>query len=625
MRVLPESFALGGSGRFELSVQEGPDTALLRIRASDVEDLSHFYAEIEYDNAQWTPLEADSAGLLGNDAIHLLAGDGQGRVQYGELIPGADPDGVDDNGLVATIEFQRRADSPRQASGVPSAAPQLTRNARWSLLQWYYTNPGDYDQNGEVNIADLTPLGINLGRSGPFLESIMEYMVDGDGNGEINISDITPIAVNFGNSVQGYTLYAGVEGTGYPPDPAADNGAGTKSVVELALADVNISPTDRKRFVFTDSEPRYGDRYWVRANSDAQGPASNLTQEWEKQWHGSGLDSYPKSWNVTQPRIEIVDGNPAAAWSAGDGNRRIFYTRAIDRAGSVWPTPLELPGNYSDAWQPELGVVDGRPAISVPLDVSETCMYTISDMPYGGSWSPMVKSSVSGELQFELLDIGGHPLVFGQNGASKLYFYEGDSADATLFTELGWSVNFATGSILPRDDEFLVIYKDSNDGKGYMRRFFYNGGALDADPAVLVEQAASNMRPTAFVEYGGGLTALAAYNVNNVLLQYKATDTSGNSWEAPEIPAIGQSGQFAPIMTNAYGGLMAAWTDVNSMSVQSAFSADGTAGNWKASGSVLNAIPLTERKDMKRVGPHPCMAFVEERSTVNVVMVYIFY
>ena len=194
-----------------------------------------------------------------------------------------------------------------------------------------------------------------------------------------------------------------------------------------------------------------------------------------------------------------------------------------------------------------------------------------------------------------------------------------------MFTELGWSLNFESGSILQQTDSFLVLYKDSNDGKGYLQRYFWNGGAIDADSKVLVEPAASNMRPTAFVEYGTGLTALAAYNVNNVLLQYNATDKLGSNWVAPELTDVSQSGQFAPVMTNAYGGLMAAWTDVNSMSVQSAFSADGTAGSWESANTVLDAIPVMERKELKRVGLHPCMAFIVEQNDVKVVMFYIFY
>jgi hypothetical protein len=71
---------------------------------------------------------------------------------------------------------------------------------------WTYVNGGDYDQNGEVNIGDLTPLGLNFGKTAQSPDWAAAQMADGDGNGEINIADVTPIGVNFGGRVEGYRL-----------------------------------------------------------------------------------------------------------------------------------------------------------------------------------------------------------------------------------------------------------------------------------------------------------------------------------------------------------------------------------------------------------------------------------
>lgn len=100
---------------------------------------------------------------------------------------------------------------------------------------------GDYDQNGEVNTSDLTPLGANFGDavlyddpaghagfdswpSGdpqddggagagnpPALGSgALNWRlsrIDGDLNGELNISDITPIANHWQERLDGYQIY----------------------------------------------------------------------------------------------------------------------------------------------------------------------------------------------------------------------------------------------------------------------------------------------------------------------------------------------------------------------------------------------------------------------------------
>ena len=69
-----------------------------------------------------------------------------------------------------------------------------------------YRCTGDYDQNGEVNIADLTPVGVNFGKtiSSPGWDSAQ--VADGDDNGEINIADLTPIGQHFATRVTGYEL-----------------------------------------------------------------------------------------------------------------------------------------------------------------------------------------------------------------------------------------------------------------------------------------------------------------------------------------------------------------------------------------------------------------------------------
>jgi hypothetical protein len=71
---------------------------------------------------------------------------------------------------------------------------------------WAYRNAGDYDQNGEVNIADITPVGVHFRKTSSADDWDVARMADGDGNGEINIADITPIGANFRNSLEGYLL-----------------------------------------------------------------------------------------------------------------------------------------------------------------------------------------------------------------------------------------------------------------------------------------------------------------------------------------------------------------------------------------------------------------------------------
>ncbi|MCB1222244.1 hypothetical protein KDL30_16410, partial [bacterium] len=142
-----------------------------------------------------------------------------------------DPDntqGFNGSGLLATVQFGDEAGQQRSLSDAPgslAARTKLYYAPDFFFYYWYYMNPGDYDQNGEVNISDLTPLAIHFGKSSPggFDLTRVESVVDGDGNGEINIADVSPIGANFGNSVTDYELYFGSQAD-YPAEPGDPTG-----------------------------------------------------------------------------------------------------------------------------------------------------------------------------------------------------------------------------------------------------------------------------------------------------------------------------------------------------------------------------------------------------------------
>jgi hypothetical protein len=108
-------------------------------------------------------------------------------------------------------------------------------------LSWTERIVGDYDFNGEVNLADLVPLSRFLRRSVSYDQPELHAgfaawpsgspnavplgnppannwhlaRVDGDSNGEINAADILPIARHWGEQLDGYVIERGINrGTG---------------------------------------------------------------------------------------------------------------------------------------------------------------------------------------------------------------------------------------------------------------------------------------------------------------------------------------------------------------------------------------------------------------------------
>ncbi|MCH7472167.1 PKD domain-containing protein [bacterium] len=168
--------------------------------------------------------------------------------------------------------------------GGAASASILSYDEASAALSWGYYSAGDYDQNGEVNISDLTPLGANFGKAAPggegegggFDPASIESVVDGDANGEINIADVTPIGVNFGVVVEGYRVYRSDDIADYPGGASVPNGPGSVLVAEIALSAATGGPDERRRFSFTaeqanpPAESLAGGFYWVRPYDGAE-------------------------------------------------------------------------------------------------------------------------------------------------------------------------------------------------------------------------------------------------------------------------------------------------------------------------------------------------------------------
>ena len=185
----------------------------------------------------------------------------------------------------ALIEVLGASGLDRVTSTPPAGDPNritdayLTRETSGNYtLSWSFINLGDYDQNGEVNISDLTPLGLNFGLTGLFAYNTALSVVDGDGNGEINIADVTPIGQHFRYTVVHYAVYASADQADYPATADAPNGAGARLLGTVAFSSATGSPaTDRLRFTFTISDPVDGEYYWVRpSDGTTEGAPSAL-------------------------------------------------------------------------------------------------------------------------------------------------------------------------------------------------------------------------------------------------------------------------------------------------------------------------------------------------------------
>ena len=303
LTVLEES--LYDSGQFELNTTESESVVEVEVVADDVAQLKGLYFELGFDGSQYDPTTAEAGGALGELGTVLELGvlDTADVVTHGQVLANWDQsEGYSGSGVLATVRFEKRPQAQRRsASSVPTgdsarapvqvfAGPTFTGEVLSVLVQ--YTNPGDYDQNGEVGITDLTPLGLLFGEvvdSGPItgIYGVQGYpvqqVIDGDGNGEINIGDITPIGTNFGNDVlRGYNVYASAD----PADVPAANDA-PSTIVPIATSAAGSvhgfgdAAEMRLSFRYFQATVPPGSIYfWARPvdSADAEGTVSEVFQ-----------------------------------------------------------------------------------------------------------------------------------------------------------------------------------------------------------------------------------------------------------------------------------------------------------------------------------------------------------
>lgn len=191
---------------------------------------------------------ADFSGLLGPDSAVLSASFlGQpGRAALGQALLGGRSSGPL-NGHFATLRFAPGA--PRQASAigdvhhnaagvasVKQALPNLSVSsdpvAQSCQIQFTAAwQIADGDQNSEVNIADITPIGVRFGQT--VSTDWRALAADYDGNGEVNLADLTPIGLYYGEGTDSYAI------------EASDNTPGAAlSSVETTPWSAALAPTD---------------------------------------------------------------------------------------------------------------------------------------------------------------------------------------------------------------------------------------------------------------------------------------------------------------------------------------------------------------------------------------------
>lgn len=232
----------------------------------------NIYTSPDIDDVPSGPGEPNGPGTVLRQTVNLAqANDTPGFKALSSLYMGV----FDQNWYwVRPVDGRELGDASNAAQFVSSATKgeetlvtDLGINSGNAELTWTYANLGDYDQNSEVNIADITPVFINFGSTDEGANWENAHVADGDTNGMVNIADIAVIEMNFYNMVYGYNIYTSPSIDDLPSGPGEPNGPGALLVGNVSFW-YEYLPTGFKTFSYTLETPVDQNWYWVRPDTD---------------------------------------------------------------------------------------------------------------------------------------------------------------------------------------------------------------------------------------------------------------------------------------------------------------------------------------------------------------------
>jgi hypothetical protein len=216
--IIPSAATKGSDFNVEIGVGDSSGTANIFGMGFDL-----LYSNASYFNF----VSADVSGsFLGGDLIYLITPDGaNGKVSAG-LSRKAPLSGVSGGGIVIRFKFHVALTAPDSGKvtfsfGNVSANDQngtsiaLSPISATTTIQGLTVWPGDADNNGLVNQADILPLGLYWGyagsaRSNASLQWIAQSVTpwaaqaatyaDANGDGVVNQADVLPIGLNWGKA-----------------------------------------------------------------------------------------------------------------------------------------------------------------------------------------------------------------------------------------------------------------------------------------------------------------------------------------------------------------------------------------------------------------------------------------
>ncbi|MEP0815421.1 MAG: PKD domain-containing protein [bacterium] len=185
------------------------------------------------------------------------------------------PDGVDPDvfqmladKLVEEVEAVQSGRTPSQGSPATPLLRLVVTDVGGGItnIAWRYYLMGDYDLNGEVGVADVTPIALHFNTSvTDGVQDNVQSFIDGDGDLFVGVSDITPIALNYQAR---YNVLFGIYSSAASPTWPLSQWEGSALYFNYGAFDTSIPGTVELSINKTTSDSHYG---WCSVDIDTAG------------------------------------------------------------------------------------------------------------------------------------------------------------------------------------------------------------------------------------------------------------------------------------------------------------------------------------------------------------------
>lgn len=631
--------------QFSLAVDKRGDTAVVIVAVEEIRNLKAVYLELAFDAARYRPISVDSLGLLEQAGTPLVLSltNAPGLVHYGEVLANwPDKPGFSGAGAIAEFRFETGPDADyaridRRSSAVPAsdqASHSLIYNAITGVFRWYYVNPGDYDQNGLVSVADLTPVGANFNAMGPFDAKSALFVVDGDHNGLIGISDITPIGANFNNNIDSFAVYGSTEGGDYPASNSAMNGAGAVLIGTQHFASSKGGGAERKYWDLVMVEPLISGHFWQRpvARGEEGTPSQLLSHVQE--WHlaqiydylpqGDAVDIYGMSMATIneRPAILLIETNTM------NFSVNFQYLAGADVVGSQWNMPVSALGEMGHHSSPSLAEIGHRPAfIWWDDELVSGLRYMRAANADGTAWSApiTIDDAMDPGIGNKLLEYEGNPAAIYSNGATQFHVsVASDPAGTSWHREFIYSsANLDRFDAQPLPGGIGVALDDDDTGALVYKFVTINGFdiAISDDALVYPPNTGQNY----FIDLGisGDTPYLVTLRSGSNRLHYSfAHDETGQSWTAPAlIGAPDKIGGRAGVAANGLPWIC--YQDGDTGYLHSYHAVEPRSNQWINETDVADTAQTIGWLRMSRAGIHPAVTWIDD--VAKLVYYAVFY